>query len=87
VFVAHDAFRVQGSLPVFMVTTPPLIEQAAAVVVVMVGVTPEFSVVTNPVNVDRYWALLGAPVKVTVGATLTTTATALTVSFTVGAAA
>jgi len=26
----------------------------------MVGVTPEFSVVTNPVNVDRYWALLGA---------------------------
>jgi len=35
------------------VTTPPITEQAPPVVVVMVGGTPEFSVVTSPEKLDR----------------------------------
>jgi hypothetical protein len=49
------------------------------VVDVIVGVTPEFSVAAT-VNVDKYAALPGAPVKLTVGAIFTTVATAFTVS-------
>ena len=43
-----------------------LTEQTLPVVDVMVGAIPEFSVAAT-VNVDKYAAYSGAPVKVTVG--------------------
>jgi hypothetical protein len=49
------------------VTTPLLTEHSGPVVEVIVGVTPEFSVVAT-VKVDKYAALDGPPVKVTSGA-------------------
>jgi hypothetical protein len=48
---------------VFIVTMPLLIEHAP--VAVMVGVSPEFDVAAT-VKADWYWAVVGAPVKVTV---------------------
>jgi len=71
-----------------MVTVLPLIEQADAVVTEKVGVTPLFCVVISPEKLDKYGALVGAPVNVTVGAIRTGgPAFATTVSVTYVAAA
>ena len=84
--VAQVAVSVQVPVPLFIVTVVPLIEQVAAGVAVIVGVMPEFCVVAT-VNVDKYAAYSGAPVKVTFGATFVTVLTAVTVSVACGAAA
>jgi hypothetical protein len=83
--VAHAAFTVQVPVPLFIVTKLPATVQTLAVVDIMVGVTPEFCVVAT-VKVDTYAALAGAPVKVTVGATFVTVATAVTGTISCGAA-
>jgi hypothetical protein len=54
-------------LPLFIVTTPLLTEQTEPGVALMVGVTPSLVVLATG-KVDRYTALPGAPVKVTLGA-------------------
>jgi hypothetical protein len=63
--------------PIVIVTVVPLIEQAPAAV--MVGAMPEFDVATT-VKVDWYGAVAGAPVKVTVGATLVAVVVCVTVA-------
>jgi hypothetical protein len=55
----------------------PLTVQITWFVDAKVGVTPEFCVVAS-VKVDKYGALAGAPVNVTVGATFVTFLTAIT---------
>jgi len=72
-------------VPLTTVTTLPLTVQTEAVVVVMVGVTPLFCVVAT-VNVEKYGAVAGAPVKVTVGG-IRTAGAAVTASTTCAAAA
>jgi hypothetical protein len=62
-----------------MVTTSPLTAQTLPGLAVIFGATPEFWVVVT-VKVDKYAPVEGAPVKVTVGAILTTVLTAVTVS-------
>jgi hypothetical protein len=66
--------------PAVIVTVFPLIEQA--LVAVMVGVMPEFEVVST-VKLDWYAAVAGAPAKETVGEILPE---AVVVSVTAGAA-
>jgi hypothetical protein len=57
-------------VPLFIVTRPAVLtEHTLAVVDEYFGATPEFCVV-DTVKVDRYAALVGAPVNVTVGAIL-----------------
>jgi hypothetical protein len=56
---------VQVPEPSVIVTVVPAIEQGP--VVVKVGVTPEFEVATT-VKVELYGEVVGAPEKVTVGA-------------------
>ena len=56
----------QVPVPLFIVTVSPLTEHTLVVAELIVGVTPEFSVVPT-VKLDRYAALVGAPVNVTVG--------------------
>lgn len=83
-FAAHDASTVQVPVPLFIVTRSPLTVQTPVVFDVILGVTPEFCVVAT-LKVDKYTELVGAPVKVTVGAILITVLTAVTVSMTGGA--
>jgi hypothetical protein len=69
-----------------MVTTLPLTVHTLPVVDLMVGMIPEFCVAAT-LKVDKYTALVGAPVNVTVGAILVTARTAVTVFMTCGAGA